>query len=83
MFLIPYSPQNVNLNTINYLLENYPKYDIGYSDHTVGISAAIAAVSKGKIIEKHITINRDDGTDQKGSLGIDGLQKMVRDIHDY
>ena len=78
----PTHPKNVNLNTINYLLENYPKYDIGYSDHTVGISAAIAAVSKGaKIIEKHITINREmKGTDQKGSLGIDGLQKMVRDI---
>lgn len=64
------------------MLENYPNHNIGYSDHTIGISASIAAVSKGaKIIEKHITINRDmKGTDQKGSLGIEGLQKMIRDI---
>lgn len=78
----PTHPKNVNLNTINYLIENYSNYAIGYSDHTIGISSAIAAVSKGaKIIEKHITINREmKGTDQKGSLGIEGLQKMVRDI---
>ncbi len=78
----PTHPDNVNLNTIDYLIEHYPDYTIGYSDHTIGISSAIAAVSKGaKIIEKHITINRDmKGTDQKGSLGIIGLQKMIRDI---
>ncbi len=78
----PTHPQNVNLNTIDYLRERYPKYTVGYSDHTIGISAPIAAVAKGaKVIEKHITIDRDlKGTDQKGSLGPDGLRRMVRDI---
>jgi len=78
----PTHPENVNLYTINYLIENYPEFTIGYSDHTIGISAPIAAVAMGaKIIEKHITINRAmKGTDQKGSLGIDGLNRMVRDI---
>ncbi len=34
-----------------------------------------------KIIEKHITIDRHmKGTDQKGSLGPDGVNRMVRDI---
>ena len=33
------------------------------------------------IIEKHLTIDRKmKGTDQAGSLGIDGTQRMVRDI---
>lgn len=78
----PTEPKNANLNSILYLKENYEKYKIGYSDHTIGISAAIAAVAMGaKIIEKHITIDRDmKGTDQKGSLGIDGINRMVRDI---
>lgn len=78
----PTHPANVNLKTIDFLIKKYPEYIIGYSDHTIGISAAIAAVAKGaKIIEKHITINRDmKGTDQKGSLGIDGLSRMIRDI---
>lgn len=78
----PTKPQNVNLNTISYLLENYPDFTIGYSDHTIGISAPVAAVAMGaKIIEKHITIDRKmKGTDQAGSLGPDGVSRMIRDI---
>ncbi|MRI62416.1 hypothetical protein EDM00_00185 [Ornithobacterium rhinotracheale] len=79
---MPDHPDNVNLNTIKFLQENYPDYTIGYSDHTIGISTPLAAVSMGsKIIEKHITIDRRmKGTDQAGSLGPDGVNRMVRDI---
>ena len=78
----PTKPKNVNLNTISYLLNNYKDYVIGYSDHTIGISTPIAAVAIGaKIIEKHITLDRRmKGTDQAGSLGPDGVYRMVRDI---
>ena len=78
----PTKPKNVNLNTISYLLNNYKEYVIGYSDHTIGISTPIAAVAMGaKIIEKHITLDRRmKGTDQAGSLGPDGVYRMVRDI---
>jgi sialic acid synthase len=78
----PTEPQNVNLLTITYLRRNYPQYVIGYSDHTIGIATPIAAIALGaKIIEKHITIDRRmKGTDQAGSLGPDGLNRMVRDI---
>jgi sialic acid synthase SpsE len=78
----PTHPQNVNLNTIKYLQENYPEHTIGYSDHTIGISAPIAAVAIGaRVIEKHITLDRNmKGTDQAGSLGPEGVQRMMRDI---
>lgn len=78
----PTNPNNLNLLTIKYLQENYSKYTIGFSDHTIGISAPVAAVAMGaKIIEKHITIDRRmKGTDQKGSLGPDGVNRMIRDI---
>lgn len=78
----PTQPDNVNLNTIPYLLKYYPDFTIGYSDHTVGISAPVAAIALGaKIIEKHITIDRRmKGTDQAGSLGPDGVNRMIRDI---
>lgn len=78
----PTEPKNVNLNTIPYLLNNYKDFVIGYSDHTIGISTPVAAVAMGaKIIEKHITLDRRmKGTDQAGSLGPDGVHRMVRDI---
>lgn len=78
----PTQPKNVNLKTILWLKENYPAYKIGYSDHTIGISAPVAAVAMGAtIIEKHITIDRDmKGTDQAGSLGPEGVFRMIRDI---
>jgi sialic acid synthase len=63
-------------------MKNYPEYNIGYSDHTIGISMPIAAAAMGaKIIEKHITIDRKlKGTDQAGSLGLDGIHRMLRDL---
>jgi sialic acid synthase SpsE len=78
----PTHPQNVNLKTITYLQKKYPQYTIGYSDHTIGIATPTAAVAMGaEIIEKHITLDRKmKGTDQAGSLGIDGINRMVRDI---
>lgn len=78
----PTKYENVNLKTITYLRKNYPKYIIGYSDHTVGIATPIAAVAMGaEIIEKHITLDRQmKGTDQAGSLAIDGIYRMMRDI---
>ena len=78
----PTRPDNLNLRTISYLLRNYPQYTIGFSDHTIGIAAPAVAVGMGaKIIEKHITIDRHmKGTDQQGSLGPDGVNRMVRDI---
>lgn len=74
--------ENVNLNTIKYLQNNYSDFIIGYSDHTIGIATPIAAVAMGsKIIEKHITLDRlMKGTDQAGSLAVEGIERMVRDI---
>ena len=44
----PTRPKNANLNTVKYLIDNYSKYTIGYSDHTIGISAPVAAVALGR-----------------------------------
>lgn len=78
----PTRPDHLNLKTISYLQKEYSQYKIGFSDHTIGISAPVVAVGMGaKIIEKHITIDRNmKGTDQAGSLGPDGVLRMVRDI---
>ena len=56
--------------------------DVGYSDHTVGIELAIAAVALGAtVIEKHFTLNRDlPGPDHVASLEPTELADMVRAI---
>jgi len=78
----PTHPDNLNLHTITYLKKQYPQYRIGFSDHTIGIVAPAIAVGLGaEIIEKHVTIDRRmKGTDQLGSLGPDGVNRMIRDI---
>ena len=78
----PTHPESLNLQSIRYLQKHYGDYKIGFSDHTVGIAAPSVAVGMGaEIIEKHITIDRRmKGTDQAGSLGPDGVNRMIRDI---
>lgn len=78
----PSEYKNINLKTIDYLQNAYPQYTIGYSDHSIGIMIPAVAVGMGaKVIEKHITLDRNmKGTDHKGSLGPDGIYRLVRDI---
>ena len=66
------------MNTI----ENTFKVNVGYSDHTLGIEVALAAVSLGaKVIEKHITLDKkQDGPDHKASLEPNEFAKMVEGI---
>ena len=58
------------------------KVNIGYSDHTEGIEVPLVAVALGaKIIEKHITLNKNlSGPDHKASITPWELKKMVEGI---
>ena len=55
---------------------------IGYSDHTLGIEVAVAAVAMGAtVIEKHFTLDRNlPGPDHKASLEPAELKTMVSSI---
>ena len=55
---------------------------IGYSDHTLGIEVAVAAVAMGAtVIEKHFTLDRNlPGPDHKASLEPAELKAMVSAI---
>ena len=56
--------------------------NIGYSDHTEGIEASLAAAAIGaKIIEKHITLNKNlPGPDHKASISGKELRNLVLGI---
>lgn len=55
---------------------------VGYSDHTTGIEAAMAATALGaQIIEKHFTLDRNlPGPDHQASLEPDELREFVHSI---
>lgn len=57
---------------------------VGYSDHTLSLAIAVAAVAKGAIvIEKHFTLDRNlPGPDHKASLEPEELGTFVRQIRD-
>ena len=56
--------------------------DIGYSDHSLGIEAPLAAVALGAtVIEKHLTLDRKlPGPDHSASLEPDEFECMVAGI---
>lgn len=57
----PASPENTNLATIPHMAELFG-CQVGLSDHTMGVGAAVAAVALGAtVIEKHFTLSRADG----------------------
>lgn len=57
----PALPENMNLKTIQHLSATFD-VPAGLSDHSLGIEVSIAAVASGaSIIEKHLTLSRDDG----------------------
>ncbi len=79
----PAPSAEVNLNAIKTLSDAF-QCPVGYSDHTLGITAPIAAVALGaSVIEKHITIDRGlPGPDHKASLEPHEFAAMVKAIRD-
>lgn len=63
-------------------LRNQFGCEVGYSDHTKGITIPIAATAMGAtVIEKHFTLDRTmEGPDHKASLEPDELGEMVTAI---
>ena len=72
---------DANLHAIETLRDEFG-LSVGYSDHTPGIEAAVAAVALGAaVIEKHFTMDRNmEGPDHKASIEPDELAAMVRSI---
>ena len=58
------------------------KVDVGYSDHTIGLETAIAAVSLGaKVIEKHLTLNRNMiGPDHLASMNPNTFVNFIKSV---
>lgn len=76
----PAPPDQANLR----VLDAYAALGVrpGYSDHTLGIEAALAAVACGAVvIEKHLTLDRArPGPDHAASLEPEAMAELVRGV---
>lgn len=79
----PTEPKDMNIRKIEYLKSKY-SLPIGFSDHSFRNYGTFAAIALGaKIIEKHITIDRNlEGPDHFFSLEPDDLKDLVQGIRD-
>ena len=77
----PAPPDEVNLRALTTMRDAFA-VPIGYSDHTVGIAVALAAVALGAtVIEKHFTSDRGlPGPDHPASLEPGELADLIRGV---
>jgi N,N'-diacetyllegionaminate synthase len=77
----PAPDEALNLLALNSMARDL-NVPVGYSDHSLGIDAALAAVALGaRVIEKHLTLDQKmAGPDHSASLEPDEFEQMVRGI---
>ncbi len=75
----PVDSKNVNLKNMQLIMDKFPDYAVGYSDHTTGPDAAAAATVMGAaLIEKHFTLdNKKIGWDNQMATEPDGFAEMI------
>lgn len=74
--------EDVNLNAFYQLKELFSDYNLGFSDHSAGYFAGLAAVSYGiTFIEKHFTLDKNfEGPDHKASVTPEELKLLCEGI---
>ena len=57
---------------------------VGFSDHTLGMAAPLAAVALGAVVvEKHFTLDKNmDGPDHKASMSPEELKELIKTIRE-
>lgn len=81
----PCNFEDANLRKMQKIQETFPEIPVGYSDHTYGITAPLAAVALGACsIEKHYTVDKSlpDSPDHSFSLDPQELKAMMTAIRD-
>jgi len=78
----PCEPEELNLNMIKTLRNEFPNNPIGYSGHEVGLVPSAIAVAFGAcIVERHLTLDRAMwGSDQAASVEPGGFERLVKYI---
>ena len=79
----PTNFEDANLSMISSLKNQFPEHVIGFSDHTLGTTAALCSTFYGaRCIEKHFTYDKTLSTspDHRLSLDVNDFQKLVSEL---
>jgi len=81
----PTHSEDVNLRSMQTLMDEFPQIDIGYSDHTLTPVACLCAVAMGaRVIEKHFTYDKEaDGPDHILSANPEEMKWLVDSIRTF
>ena len=79
--LYPAPPADANLRAMETMRREFD-VPVGFSDHTEGVSVALAAVALGaEALEKHLTLDRNlPGPDHAASLEPNELKNMIEGV---
>lgn len=80
----PTHKEDVNLNAMIGIKNRFPNLPVGYSDHTIGLTACVCAAAMGAdIIEKHFTYDKNaNGPDHIHSSDPKEMKQLVSMIRD-
>lgn len=81
----PAKAEDLNLERIHTLQDEFTNCIIGYSGHEAGLWTTLCAVAMGaRIVERHITLDRTlPGSDQAASIEPHGFKLLVREIRNF
>lgn len=82
----PTPPEDVNLLRLKTLSQAFPTIPLGFSDHTIGVTASSLAVALGAcLLEKHFTLDRNlPGPDHwfaEDSLSLESWVKTIKESY--
>ncbi len=81
----PTHAPNVNLRSMETLMQAFPQLDIGYSDHTMSPVACLSAAAMGaRVLERHFTYDKKaDGPDHMLSADPQEMKWLVDAVREF
>jgi N,N'-diacetyllegionaminate synthase len=81
----PTYPDQVNLLAMQTLKKEFPFLAVGFSDHTIGSTACLAAACMGaEVVEKHFTYDKNaEGPDHQLSANPEEMKEIVDKIREF
>ncbi len=81
----PTHAEDVNLLAMQTMAREFPELKVGYSDHTLGITACLCAAAMGaQVLEKHFTYDKNaEGPDHMHSADPAEMKALVDAVREF